>query len=333
MYQTKMENIFTNFNYSKLEFDKILLQISRYALSLEAQKEIINTTPTTDVLKIKELHNVISQFKTFSIQEEKLNINVIYNFKSQLEDSRINSTIQALELYQLSYSLKLYFIISKRFSNPDYPLLRKLFSINKLNSDFYLEVLKFIDESGNIDSRISSELKHIRNEIASIQEKIKHATESFFKEAKRLDYTVDDIISVRDGLNCIAVKTGAKNRLEGMILDYSQTGQTVFIVPKKVIELNNDLFILKEEEKKEIQRILSEFTLEVFFNINELEVMERELIDFDVIYSKTKYSLEFDLNSPEITEKKKIKLYSGRHPLLEKKQYRWILRLEMILKY
>ena len=311
-----MENIFTNFNYSKLEFDKILLQIGKYALSSAARQQIIDTIPLTDPLKIKGLHNLISQLKTFCIQEEKLNINVIFNFKKQLDDARINATIQAQDLYQLAYSVKIYFYISKNFKNQNYPDLINLFSVEKLSSNFYLDVLKYIDERGDIDSKISADLKNIRREISSTLDKIKNATENFFKEAKRLEYTVDDIISIRDGFNCIAIKSSYKNKMEGMILDSSGTGQTVFIVPRKVIELNNDLFILKDEEKKEIQRILTDFTYLVFENINELEIIDNELINFDIIYSKTKYALEFELNSPEIINERNIILYSGKHPLL-----------------
>ena len=218
----------------------------------------------------------------------------------------------------MAYSIRLYFDLSGKLDNKNYPDLKKLFSIQKIDNDFYHEVLKYFDADGNIDSKISPELKKIRDGLSGIEGKIRKETDSFFKYLKGLNYTADDIVSIRDGFSCIAVKSNCKNRVDGIIMDSSSTGQTVYIAPRKAIELHNEFVYLREEEKKEIRRILNEYTKIVFEKAYELEIINHELIEFDILYAKSLYSLNNELNIPEIVREKRIKILSGKHPLLGK---------------
>ncbi|MCK4797625.1 MAG: hypothetical protein KAT05_09600, partial [Spirochaetes bacterium] len=319
-----MENIYTNFDFFKLEFDKILNDISNYTLSEKGKEVILNSVPEKDIEKIIYLHNILNQFKKYFVSEESLQISIIYNFNKQLEDAKKNIILDAIALYKLAFSVQLYFTISKKFKKPQYPDLFKLFSINKIEDNFYLDVLKYIEPNGYIDSNATNILKKVRINIDEIKDKIKRETNNFYKEVKKLNYTSDDIISIRDGFSCVAIKSKFKNRVDGIVLDISASGQTVFIVPKRVIQLHNDFVVLLEEEKKEINQILQNYTDQVNENIESLKIINEELIDFDVFYSKTRYSLAYNLNSPEIIDDKKIsskkfiKILDGIHPLLGK---------------
>lgn len=313
-----MENLYIDFEYSKLDFNKILEEISNYSLSEKGKEEIFNTVPGKNQNKIIYKFNILNQLIRFLINEEKLQVNVIYNFKKSLEDSKRNIIISEVNLFKLSYSIKIYFFLQKKLENIKYPDLKNIFQIKRLDDNFYLDVLKYIDIDGNINNNISKELKSIRQKIDELGNKIKKTTENFFQAAKKSNYTSEDIISLRDGFNCIAIKSNYKNKMDGIIIDSSSTGQTVFIVPHKVIELHNELVLLKEEEKKEIRRILLEFTLRINNNINDLEIIDLNLIDFDVFYSKAGFSINKDFNIPEIIKEKKLNILSGKHPLLGK---------------
>jgi DNA mismatch repair protein MutS2 len=314
-----MESLYTDFEYNKLDFDKILLDISYYTLSEIGKEQIINTIPENNIKKVNYNFKILNQLINFIINEEKLTVNIIYNFKDSLINSKKNITISEIDLYKLSYSVKLYFTIQYRLKNPKYPELKKIFKIDNLESKFYIDVLKYFDHEGNISSNISLELKKVRQSILNLNDKISKITQSFYQTAKKSNYISEDIISLRDGFNCIAIKSNFKNKLDGIIIDSSSSGQTVFIVPNKVIELHNELIILKEEEKKVIRKILHEYTLLIKDNYYELSSIDNDLIDFDIFFSKAKYSLKNELNIPEIINEKKLNILSGRHPLLGKK--------------
>ncbi len=313
-----MESLYTDFDYCKLDFDKILTEISGFTLSERGKEQINNTVPNTDFYKILYKFKILDQLIKYFIIEEKLPVSIIYNFTDSLENSKKNIIISEINLYKLSFSIKIYFLLQKKLNNIKYPDLKNIFQIKHLDDNFYLEVLEYFDDQGNISSNISVELKKIRQSIIELGNKIKKATEGFFQSAKKLNYTSEDIISLRDGFNCIAVKSNFKNKLNGIIIDSSSSGQTVFMVPQKVIELHNELILLREDERKEIRKILQKYTLKINDNVETLEKIEQDLIDFDIFYSKAKYSLKNEYNIPEIIKEKKIYILSGKHPFLGK---------------
>nr|HPO50200.1 Smr/MutS family protein [Spirochaetota bacterium] len=95
-----------------------------------------------------------------------------------------------------------------------------------------------------------------------------------------------------------------------------QTGQTVYVAPKKALELHNALVAARNEELEEIKKILKFYSDKIAENSYEITTIDRELTDFDILYSKTRYALDYKLNTPKITDKRIIKIVDGRHPLI-----------------
>lgn len=329
-----MANIYTNFDPSKLEFDHILQQIKQFTLSEKAKEIILNTVPITDHKLITKDFTLLEQLKLFLINDGSLKINVIYDFEKQINDSKKDIVIDAKELFELSFSVKNYFVLKKAFNNEEYPLLNGSLTINKIENNFHQEILKYIDQDGNISSNASSELKKIRNRISELEIKIEKATEVFFKSAKAQKYISDDIISLRDGFLCIAVRASHKNKLDGIVMDSSNTGQTVYIAPKTAINLHNELRSTQDEEKREIYKILKKYTEIIKEHSDLLSIINTELLTFDIIYAKTKFALQFNLNIPEIsnTANKSINIVEGKHPLLGKKAIPLNLKMDKDLK-
>ncbi|MBN2544619.1 MAG: endonuclease MutS2 [Spirochaetes bacterium] len=314
----KKASIFINFDLSKIEFDKILNEIKSFSVSEKGREKIENIKIENDYDKIIKLHVLLNQLKTFFISEEKISLNVIYNFNEQLIDSIKNRVLDEISLYQLSYSINIYFILRKKLDNIKYPELITLFNIKKISNEFYKEILKFINEAGYIDSKASKELLNIRNRLNDIEVKIKKATDFYFKKLQQSGYTVDDMITYKDGFNCIAVKSNYKNKVDGIAIDSSNSGQTVYMVPNTVITLHNELIQLKEEEKKEIYRICKHYSDIIKEEYENLKIIDKDLIEFDVLYAKTNYCHLKGYNSPEIIKKKQLNIIEGRHPLLSK---------------
>jgi len=313
-----MENINTDFDLKKLEFDKILEQITKCTLSREGAIRILASTPARNYKEVLNLHNLLNKLKDYFINEENLSVSIIYNFGNQLNDAQKNIIIKEIPLYELSYSIDVYFSLLKKFKNDKYKELLAVFHIDLINDNFYKDVLKYFDHEGNIDDNITSALKKIRSRINIIYEKIRKTANDFYKYVKQLGYIAEDIVSVRDGFSCVCIKSSFKNKVDGIVLDTSSSGQTVFIAPKKVIELHNDLIILQDEERKEINRILNEYTLRIRNIADDLKTINEDLIIFDVLYAKTRFTLENEYNSPDIIEDKYLNILSGKHPLLGK---------------
>ena len=110
-----MGNIYTNFDFSKLEFDIILNEISNYALSEKGKEVILNSAPENDADRVIYLHNILNQLKNYFFCEENLKLNIIYNFTKQLNDAAKSIVLSEVGLYQFAFSVKLYFRLNKAF--------------------------------------------------------------------------------------------------------------------------------------------------------------------------------------------------------------------------
>jgi DNA mismatch repair protein MutS2 len=303
---------------TKLEFNKILEKISFYSLSDEGKERILNLIPDTNKEKIKKNHYLLTELTTFFINEEHLSLNKIYNFNGELKKVRKSVNLTGPKIHEIAVSTKTYFNLKKRFYNDKYSHLKTFLTIDKLKDEFYNEILKYIDHEGFVESNATKELSEIRNKISATEDRIKKATNDFYREAKNLNYIAEDIVSMRDGFSCVAIKSNYRNRVDGIVLDSSATGQTVFIVPKRVVEFHNNLVALKNEENDEIQRIFAHYTSKIFDNIDNLFIIDAELVDFDELYSKTRYCQENGYVSPKIVDSRMVRITNGRHPFLGK---------------
>jgi DNA mismatch repair protein MutS2 len=313
-----MENTSTEWQYKKLEFDRILESIIHYSLGDTAKKRILGFSPEISKERVTFKHSVLTELKKYFINEESFGINALFDFGDSLKKAAKKVVLDGGSLFELSYSVKNYFSAARKIQPEKYPVLKGLFSVEKLEKTFYLDVIKHITREGYVQSGASRELSDIRERLASIEDRIKKATNDFYREAKNLGYLAEDIISVRDGFSCVAVKSGSKNRLEGIVMDSSTTGQTVFIAPKKAVELHNELVGTRQEEHEEIRRILGGFTEDAAAESGALSTINEELIEFDVFYSVARYCSENGYRSPVIISEKKIRVINGRHPLLGK---------------
>ncbi|HOJ64415.1 MAG TPA: endonuclease MutS2 [Spirochaetota bacterium] len=312
-----MIDSYTNWNYSKFQFDKILNDLSFYALSLEAKNRILTSKVITDFDIIEKKYSILKELIDYiKYEEDKIDILNIFDIKEYLLEAEKGSILDARKIYRISYNINSYFILERKFNKEKFNNLKNIFSVKNISDKFYKEVLKYFDYDGNIDSNISKELKEIRDEIILLESKIKLGINEFYNNAKKNDYTVDNLISVRDGLPCVGIKVSAKNKINGIVVDYSSTGQTIFVVPSKVIELNNDMIIAKEREGEEIRRILKGYTEIIKSNLDSLKCIAEELIEFDIFFAKAKFGIENDLNIPVLSKERILKIDEGRHPLL-----------------
>jgi len=313
-----MESIFTDITYKKLEFDKILNKLQHYSLTSKCNEMLQNLRPSLDKNEIIKSYKILDDFYKYFSKEGFLDIERFYDFEKELLDADKNIVISEISLYRLALSLNIYFILIRKFKSDNFREIYDLFQIKDFESDFYKYVLKFIRPDGYVESRASKKLSDIRSSISSVESKIKSSAETFLKSARSSNYTTEDIITIRDGFDCIPIKANYKNRIDGIVIDSSSSGHTVFVVPQKTLELHNELIILQDKERAEIYIILKGFTETVRDNIDTLRVINTDLISFDLYHAKALYSYKNSYNIPEIIDRKNISIFDGRHPLLGK---------------
>lgn len=181
--------------------------------------------------------------------------------------------------------------------------------------DLNLEIKSIITPYGEIKDDASQTLKQIRRTIKNLETTIqKKLQEIIQNNSSKL---TQNTISLRNDRYVIAVKNDYKNTIKGLIHDQSASGETVFIEPQIIMELNNTLNNTKEEENQEITRILRAISQKIKIHFDSLLQSYHILLHLDFVFAKAKLGLLFDANKPIVNNEGIIDLINCRHPLLK----------------
>lgn len=173
-----------------------------------------------------------------------------------------------------------------------------------------------VDEDGLVMSDASPALKGIRTGIKRGENNVREKLDGIVR-GKSAQYLSDTIITIRNDRYVIPVKQEYRSHFGGVVHDQSSTGQTLFVEPQSVVELNNRLRQLQIEERREIDRILAEIS-------NEIAPYSKDILNnmfllgkLDFIGAKASYAKTIAANRPFINDENEVKLLSARHPLLD----------------
>jgi DNA mismatch repair protein MutS2 len=171
---------------------------------------------------------------------------------------------------------------------------------------------------GSLADEASVALRRIRRDIERQQRSIQESLERFLR-AHRSDGTLqEDFVTIREDRYVVPIVTGQKGRVEGVIHGSSGTGRTLFVEPLETIDLNNQLVRLREDELREIERILAEITNALREHADEIGATAESLATLDLVFAKAGFAREFDAVIPRLSNSsRKLFLKNARHPLLE----------------
>ncbi|KRM71550.1 endonuclease MutS2 [Lacticaseibacillus brantae] len=173
-----------------------------------------------------------------------------------------------------------------------------------------------IDEDGRLTDEASPKLYGLRQQMRQLEGDIRKRMENY-THGSGAKYLSDPIVTIRDDRYVIPVKAEYRNQFGGVVHDQSASGQTLFIEPQAVVELNNRLREAQINENTEIARILAELSNEIAPYVHELRANTDLLGHFDFINAKAKYAASLKANEPEVSADNIVQLNEARHPLLD----------------
>lgn len=169
----------------------------------------------------------------------------------------------------------------------------------------------------NVDSEASKELKKIRRNIEVTEGIIEERLNKFLTSSSNKEYIQDFVISKRNDRFVIPIKASYKNKIDGIVLDTSSKGNTVFVEPNSISKFSTELINLKCEESIEENKILSYLTELVFDDIRSIKLNIEVIAEYDMVFAKAKYSQSINGITPKINDTGYIKIIDGKHPLLK----------------
>ena len=304
-----------------LEFPTIREWLVAYVIGPTAKKRMEELSPSNhfptieiELRKVNELLAIREQGEIFpALDFEEL--------QNEIKLLPIRNSVLLLEGYiriarasDLVNSL-LYFFDKRE---KEYPLLNGLFKNAYYTKDIIEAIEKVFDRAGNVKDDASKLLYEIRQKIKTIRNQINR---NFDKEVRRLvkeNVLGDTKEAFVNDRRVLTILSTHKRKISGTVVGSSKTGSLTFIEPQVNIQLNNELEMLLDDERKEIYRILQALTKEIALFLPLIQAYQSILTELDFINAKTRLALELNCVLPGIENDTHIEIINAYHPILWK---------------
>ena len=312
----------------RLEFDKLLAEISRHAHSSCTIEKIGKIRPLGDLQQIRTTSGRIGEIRALDLSGISLALGSFEDIRPSLELLRpAGAILPPLELLLFIPVLRLYAGISRQFSHrEDIPLLRSLEPELRGFPDILEPLAASIDADGSIMDSASKLLKEIRRAKRGLAGRIRKKIEEIVRDSGIEKFLQDDFITQRSGRWVIPVRMDSKGMVKGVVHDVSSSGETAFMEPLEIIPFVNELENLTAEEKAEEIRILRQLSGWLREDSGQIGACFDTLLELDRLNSMARFAIEFDLEPATLNEHGELRLVEARHPLLLMMQKRGVLK-------
>lgn len=299
-----------------LEYGKILDKLAGYARSSLVKKQIHDLRPSTDTYYIKrELEHAASMEKVIR-KNGNIDLFGLYDLSEIVNYIRKNGILDPADLIKVLDLLRVSSYLTDYGKNIEDPLIRDIFSRISTNDFLKNEIDRSIINEEEIADNASQTLRNIRRQKQRKENDIRIKLNSYISSSKYEDALQDRVVSVRDGRFVVPVKTNKRSVIGGIVHDKSSSGNTLFIEPAAIVELNNQLRDLEIKEEEEIRKILDRLSrLAQAFDVELLE-NQKLIARIDFLQAKAKFALENEMSLPIISDEKILDIKEAIHPLL-----------------
>ena len=305
--------------YEKLEFDKVLELLEQQCLGELGVEKIRNTVIHHKARIIETLLKEVLEYKTASEEKHRFPIRAYESIAKDLKVLDIDGYVLSVEALRRINNIMLQIRDIYKFFKKHRSTYRTMYDIVKktsFNEDLIKSIQRVIDEDNNIRPDASPELMRIRKRMSGKRQELDKKFRSIINMYASKGWLKDTIESFRNGRRVLAVPAEHKRKIRGIIHDESATGKTAFIEPEIIIDINNDLFDLEQEERRELYRILRDLSAEIRpygFNLSAYETI---IVRFDVIQAKANLAMQMKATKPTIKDFPHIGIKEAYHPLL-----------------
>lgn len=325
----------------KTGFDKVRLLVSDKCLSPLGKERVAAMSFSTDYAFISNELDLVDEFVKIQQGETDFPANYFFDVRYSLKRIRPEGTwMDEKELFDLKRSLQTIHDIIRFFQQGEdeeikYPALTALAGDILVFPQLVGRIDTILDKFGKVKDSASPELQTIRREMTITMSNISRNLQSILRAAQSEGVVEKDVTpTMRDGRLMIPVAPAFKRKIKGIVHDESASGKTVFIEPESVVEANNRIRELEGEEKREIIRILTDFTNFVRPLVPEILQSYEFLADIDFIRAKALFAIEIQGIRPVVEDKQQLDWARAIHPLLYlslKKQHKEVVPLDIEL--
>lgn len=301
------------------EFDKVLEILGSFAQSALGRERCLAARPSDDrETVIKNLKITTQAQNAYRLSGNTLPISNIADIEQTEKKLKNRLTVSVEELKNLYDLLKTTRYMSGFLNKyaKDEPELYSYSATLFPSKETEEKVEKVFDENFNIKETATLELKSLFQSKRSLQDNLKDTVNSLLNNPSFSQYLQEQLYTSRDGRIVFQVRAEAKNKIAGIVHDVSQSGQTFYIEPKQIVDLNNRIREAESAIEAEIAKIIKQLSADFADICDNIYASFKTLIELDFVFARAKYSVSIDACEPEITEKRVVELKSVKNPVL-----------------
>lgn len=310
----------------KIGFDQIRQLLKDKCLSTLGEERVNEMNFSDHFEEVDELLNQVAEFVRIIQEEDNFPDQFFFDVRPSLKRIRIEGMyMDEQELFDLRRSLETIRDIIRFLQRNDeeesdcpYPSLKKLAGDITVFPQLITKIDGILNKYGKIKDNASTELSRIRRELANTMGSISRSLNSILRNAQSEGYVDKDVApTMRDDRLVIPVAPGLKRKIKGIVHDESASGKTVFIEPAEVVEANNRIRELEGDERREIIRILTEFSNTLRPSIPEILQSYEFLAEIDFIRAKSHFAIQTNSIKPSLENEQLLDWTMAVHPLLQ----------------
>jgi len=300
-----------------LEFDKVKQLFEPYLQTEQGEMELAALTPTDKKESIETAFMELEDMEQILLEEPRFAVSTIQDVRPVAKRLEMEASLNIDELLALKAILRVTHELKDFYDNLENVRLERLNRLfdNLVDLPRLQGGLQAINEGGFVESFASEKLAKIRRRIQENEHQVREILQDLLKS--KADMLADAVIASRNGRNVLPVKNTYRNRIAGVVHDISASGNTVYIEPRAVVNLNEEIANHRADERSEIIQILEELSDTLRPHAAEIANNAWIIGHLDLIKAKYRFMRDCKAVVPEVSSNRSIQLLQLRHPLIE----------------
>lgn len=306
-----------------LEFDKIKSFVANEAISDLGREKVAEMSPATDFETVEFQINETDEISQIYNKHRLPSLSGLTKVAQYIHRSTIGGVLNVTELNAIKRLIQVqnqfktfYNQLLEEDEEVKYPILDSQMAQLPILTDLFKDINDKCDAHDLYD-HASYELQSIRSKISSTNQRIRQNLDRVVKSQANRKKLSDAIVTVRNDRNVILVKAEYRQDFNGIVHDQSASGQTLYIEPSSVVEMNNQISRLHNDEAVERERILTELTSQVAVESDALLLAESIMGHLDFLIAKARYARAIKGTKPTFHNERTVYLPNAYHPLLD----------------
>ena len=300
-----------------LEFNKVKALFEPHLLTEQGLEQLKELVPTDKADKIRQAFAEMKEMQELFVEHPHFSISATKDIVATCKRLEMGADLNIEEFLLLKRVIFASRELKNFYDNLENVRLDHLANwFEKLHDFPHLQGnLQAINEAGFIENFASEELARIRRKIHDSESQVRDVLQDLLKQKSQM--LTEGIIASRNGRQVLPVKNTYRNKIAGVVHDISASGNTVYIEPREVVKLSEEIASLRADERYEMMRILQELSERVRPHAAEIANDAWIIGHLDLIRAKVRFIQETGAVVPQVSEGQEIQLLHVRHPLVQ----------------